>query len=146
MHSPAHIISQVLVALGLAVRPGASAVWPVTVGTIPQSPDNAIGLYDTAGVSDGKMWEKTGEGEVQGKAVNHSGFQVRVRAKDYPTAYAKAYDIAIALDAVVNFQVTISGSVYLVPNISRRAAPLYNGPEPDSTRQVFTINALVPML
>lgn len=90
-HSPADITRYLLIDEGLGTLPTDSSSWPVFVGVEADTPDNVITVFDTTSRLDGRTHN---EGEV----AERQGIQVRVRARDHATAYAKAQAITIALD------------------------------------------------
>jgi len=113
--------------------------WPAFISFMPEElPDQAICVYDTAGTSDGRIMST-------GEKIEHPGIQIRVRGIDYPVVWAKANEIALALDAQNNVEVeTESGLVFLVQNISRTGAIVPLGLETNGPRRRhnFTINAI----
>lgn len=138
-HSPADIVRRLLVALDLGEDPTAtsSPAWSVYVGAEPDKPDNCITLFDTEGRISGNT---QADGEIQ----EYHGIQIRVRATDYATGYAKARAIAVTLDAEVERDsVTISSDDYCVCSVTRTSDVIGLGMDkPASRRQLFTINAL----
>lgn len=113
-----------------------NGTWPIFVGFLPNSPDNALCVYDTAGVMDGRVMRS-------GERVEHPGVQIRVRALDYLAARTKAIDIATALDAQIRTEITVDALTYRINNISRAGAILPVGvEETDRQRHHFTINAI----
>jgi len=141
-HSPADILRYSLIALGLGADPTAvSPTWPIYVGAEPNVPDNVITLYDTEGRSDGRM-------NPTGERAEHHGIQVRVRAINHTTGYAKARAIAVALDeSIVLTTVTISGTTYLIHAVSRTSDVIPLGKDVStSKRSLFTINALAALV
>lgn len=139
-HSPADIIRNLLVNLGLGTTPSAAGSWPVYAEREPDAPDSVITVYNTAGRKDGRV-------QVGGEVQEHHGFQVRIRAANPVTGYTKAQAIAIALDETVyQDTVTISAATYLVHAVSRVGSVLALGKEtPTSKRNLFTINAVAAL-
>lgn len=144
-HSPARIVRQLLIDLGLAVAGSydssnryTGGAWPVTATSEVDAPDNAITVYDTAGRGDGRSM-------IDGETFSHYGFQVRVRAADHDTGWAKADSIENGLSkSVYQRTVHVGGSTYLVHCVSGIGDVLSIGKEtPASTRRVFTLNALL---
>jgi len=133
-HSPSAILRQLLVDLSLGTDPADEGIWPVYQGREPDTPDKTITTYDTEGVQDGRTM-------VGGRVYEHHGSQIRVRAANEPTAFEKAREIAVDLDEGEYYvAVTISTSTYLVQSISRVSGPLSIGKEPNSQRNLITIN------
>lgn len=144
MNSPAEIICAALAMQGVCSLPGnltgpLTGLWPVYVGQLPDSPDNAAAVYDLAGVADGRLMR-------DGTHVIHPGWQVRVRATDYPTAYNKASAIKTALEGFRNFQVAIVGVSYTIAAITLQGGILSMGMEPDARkRNNFALNGSITL-
>lgn len=136
-HSPAEIIRQLLVDLALGTDDG---TWPVKFATEPNSPDNVITVYNTAGRSDGRV-------QNGGERQEHHGFQVRIRSTSEAVGYTRARLIAVALDeSVLLTTVTVSSSTYLIQSISRTGDILSLGKNhPETNLNLFTINALASL-
>ena len=133
-HSPAQIVAQLLVDLGLGTLPSASLTWPVYDVSLPDENDEAMCVHDTQGNIDGRDMNS-------GTTLEHYGIMIRLRARDHLTGYAKANAVAVALDSqVANDAVTLDSSVYNVIALSRKSGPLNNGPEPGSSRVIFSAN------
>lgn len=138
VHSPADILSRVLIALGHGVDPPGDATnWPVFVSQEPSTPDNVITLYDTE-VRDLGRHMADGYREIM------HGVQVRVRSYTYALGWAKINALAIALDSSVYQElVTIGVNSYNVHAVTRLSGPLSLGKEPETARRLFTLNVLV---
>lgn len=138
-HSPADILGQLLVLMGVGTEPTDDLSWPVYVANEPDLPDNCITVYDTAGRDDGRM-------QVSGERAEHHGVQVRIRSTTHPIGYLKAREVAVALDEDVYQEgVTFdSGESYTVHSVSRTGDVLPLGKEsPTSERRLFTVNAVI---
>lgn len=134
MTAPSDIIRQLLINLGHATALGA---WPIYTSFLPDEPDNAIAVFDTAGKFDGRIMST-------GEQVEHPGIQVRVRGLVYPTTWEKAQTIAEALDSQNQITIAISSEdVYALQNVSRSGPVLPAGVDEDRRRYHFTINATV---
>lgn len=139
LHSPAQILRQLLVDLGYCTEPSLSAAWPGFVTTIPNTPDGAICVYDTAGVDHGRRMS-------DGARIERYGCQILVRAARHPTGYAKAQSIALALDQEI-YRETVEmddddGTATYFVNTIKRTNPVFSiGQDtPQSKRKLFTIN------
>lgn len=135
MSTPATIIRKLLLDLNLG-ETESSGEWVVFVSFLPDLPDSAICVYDTAGRLDGRIM-RTGE------QIEHEGVQIRVRGIDYPATWTKANDIALALDAQTQTPVQIEvGEVWTLHNASRSGAVIPLGVDADDARRRhnFTIN------
>lgn len=138
-HSPAQIIAQILVDLGLGTDPDDEDDWPIYAVSLPDTPDNAMCIYDTQGTMDGSSM-------IDGEVQEHHGFMVRIRATSHSVGQAKANAVVQGLDkSVRNEVVTLDSSTYLVTQTGRMSGPLNNGPEPTSSRIIFTVNAVAAL-
>jgi hypothetical protein len=141
-HSPADIVRQVLIDVGLGTDPDLVPLqaWPVYVGSEPTMPDDCITVYNTAGVVDGRSMP---DGEI----LEHRGWQVRVRALDNPTGYQKMDDIRTYMSEVaVQVVTTIASIRYLVFCFAKFGDILDLGKDvPTSKRSLFTLNGLCPI-
>lgn len=131
-HSPADILSRVLIDLTLGKNPPATP-WPVYVGVEAANPDAVITVFDTTGVTGPFTWVDND------RSIMH-GYQVRVRAATHPVGYLKTNQIAEALDAVNDVSVTIDGYVYLVECAPRTGDVMVLGLDPNTKRNLFTVN------
>ena len=140
-HSPARIIRELLIDLSSgSATSGLSSDWAVTVGDLPDTPDNVMMIRDSQGILDGRAM-------VGGLRLIMHGFQVTIRAQDQQSGYLQANDIAVAVDAVWNSTVIIGSSTYLVTAISRTGDVIYVGTDkPQSNLHLFTINARVSLV
>lgn len=111
LHSPANILRQVLVDLGLASYPPA-AQWACSIDVEPDEPEDSITLYDT----DGRDFGRT---MPDGERQEMHGVLIRVRSGDGQEGYAKARAVAAALDSVRMQAVTVGSAAYLVWSVSR---------------------------
>ena len=138
--SPGAVVRKLLVDLSLGVEPtSAGTEWQVFHAREPNKPDSVITVYDTEG-------RRQGRSMVSGEALEHFGVQVRVRDANHADGFTKSRAIAVALDESVNqTSVTVGSNVYMVYAITRTSGPLSIGKEPDSKRNIFTINALVAL-
>lgn len=138
-HSPADVVRWLLIQLGIAAEPPVTP-WPAYCSSEPNFPDDCVTVYDVAGVDDGRLM-------VTGEAPTHYGVQVRVRATDHATGYAKASEIrdTFAEDVLLE-TVTISDTTYLVQAMSRIGNVIALGKEtPAGRRSLFTCNATVSL-
>ncbi len=142
-HSPAEIIRDLLVTLGLGTDPADSGTWPVFVSREPNAPDSVITIYDTTPRLQGRS-------SPGGITQEHYGIQVRVRDASPTGGWVKANSLAVALDQTIALDdVTIEdtdgtgSSTYKVYTVSRVGGILSLGKEtPTSKRNLFTINAV----
>lgn len=141
-HSPAQILQNALVSLGLgtlAPTSGyASTSWPVYSSAEPDRPDAVITVKNTSGIQQGRSM-------IDGRLFQTYGIQIRVRHGDEPTGWTKADQIRGTLaQSLYQLPVTISSSNYLIHAIVGIGPVLPIGKElPSSKRSLFTVNALM---
>lgn len=138
MSTPADVVRQILLDAAIGSVNGA---WPIFVSFLPQTPDSAICVYDTAGRLDGRLM-------TTGKVIEHPGIQVLVRGLDYPATWTKIDDLVLLLDGISNSSVALaSDEVYSVQNISRTGAVIPVGvDETDGRRRnLFTANYIMTL-
>jgi len=141
MNSPAEVIRQALVNQSLGVMPSTTQGddWPAFVGHLPQTPDNAFCVYDTSGRRDGRLMS-TGEN------IDHQGWQIRVRAKDHQTAYAKIKAIVDYLSTIWRSEVDIGSSSFMIHAVSKTGTVIAIGQEQDARRRCeFTLNGTITL-
>jgi len=138
-HSPAQIIQQMMIDLGVGTDGSLNNAWPIFSTEEPDDPDNCITVYDTTGSDDGRSM-------VDGKSMQHHGIQVRIRSYDHQTGYVKAREIRSAFEGVLNKQTSIETNLYLVECINKIGDVLCLGQDvPASKRRVFTLNVVTPI-
>ncbi len=145
-HSPAQIIRDLLVDLGLGVLPSDGGSWPIFITSIPDSPDSIVTIIDTLGTSDGRI-------QPTGEAAEHPGIHIEVRASNYQTGWEKANAIRVALsETILRNSVTIEDNIgtgttaYTVYAVTRIGGIIPLGKElPTSKRELFAINATVAL-
>jgi len=137
-HSCAEIVARWMVAETLGTDPEADPIgnWPVYDTAMPDTPDNAICTYGTAGVKDGRSMR-------DGQTFEHPGLQVKVRGTTEPVAFAKMQAIVEAIDAAIAESITIEGTGYKIQNISRRSNAVPIRADRDTERRAYTLNCLV---
>lgn len=135
--TPAQSIAVLLAKFNYGTKPSAGNKfpWPIYISAMPEQSAAAIAIYDTTGVGDGRL--------MGGESIIHPGIQVKVRAKDYPTGWAKAEAIGRFLDTIYNQQIEgVEDVLYTVFAVHRRPT-IALGSELEGTRQQFTINAVM---
>lgn len=138
-HSPAYVLRQGLVDLGLGTNPADGAAWPVFARKEPDKPDEVVTVYNTAGRDLGRTAPDQERTELY-------GIQVRVRSGAPDVGDAKARAIALALDKVYRRQLLVDGVVYLVTHFQRTSGVLDAGTDaPTTSRSVFTVNGLLSL-
>lgn len=140
-HSPAEAIREVLVSLGVGTDPTLGNAWPVYVGDVPDTPDQALVVNQTSSILEGRT-------QTDGETQQHYGIITTIRANDYRTGYTKGNAVASAFDSSIdNTTVTVVSTSYLIEAVSIRAGGLlYIGVEPEARgRNLFTVNAIVSL-
>ena len=159
VHSPADISRWLLIAAGLGTDPTQSLggapqyvptqPWPIYNASEPNAPDNCLTIHDTMG-------HEYGRAQPTGEMFYHPGIQIRIRAQDWATGWAKADALRVAL-AMQFYQAEVTipaiaadgsytgpNKVYIVNNFNNISQVLPAGKDkPGSYRSIFTINACV---
>jgi hypothetical protein len=140
LHSPAEIIQQALVASGLAVQPpstGLTGLWPAWVSVMPDTPDNVLVVYDTAG-------KDVGRTTPDQKRSEYHGVSVHVRSLAHGVGWQKARAVCDFFDTLYSLPVAFMDASYVIQNAIRTTGSLSLGFDaPQSKRRLFTVNALV---
>lgn len=142
MKPAADIVRLLLLQLGYGEE-NQSSNWAVFVGFVPDDPDNAIVVFDTAGMPDGRLM-------TTGERIEHPGIQIRVRGLEYAVTRNRAEAIALALDAQHNAEIDLDeesvSASYIVQNITRTGMIMPLGAEESDRRRFhFTINAILTL-
>lgn len=137
---PADILRWLVIQLAQGTDPtqNPQQAWPVYCGNEPDSPDNVITTYDTAGHVQGRL-------QITGEQVEYPGCQIRVRATDYVTGWQQINGIKIALDEqVAHTIVDIPNTTnqYDVIAVNRTSGVLAIGKDvaQGNKRHLFTLN------
>lgn len=139
-HSPADVLRYLLVSLSGGTLPSDGSTWPIYVDSEPDSPDNCITIYNTAGRLQGRT-------QIDGIQQEFFGIQLRIRATDSPTAWTRASLLTSKLDSSINNNfVSISGTGYVVDSFSRTSEPVSLGRDESTTeRELYVINGTVSL-
>ena len=134
-HLPSDIVRHLINDKGEGTLPSLNGAWPVFATKLPDVPDEALCVYDSESLLEGRTM-------TNGETQEHYGIQVRLRAVSPAIGYHKAHLLASRMDLnVLRDLVTLEGIPYLVHAITRRGGILPIGPESGSTIRVgFTIN------
>jgi len=136
-HPASMVLRKAFVDLSVGSLPSAGDNWPISVAQEINSPDSTITIYDTASVIHGRNM-------IDGVMDEHYGIQIRIRAADFTTGWAKVKAIQAAIDSTIqNTGVAISSNTYQVPAVTRKSGPISLGKEPTSKRSLWTINAVM---
>lgn len=149
-HSPARILVQLLIDLGVGSRHVDQQVWPVFYSMLPDDPaisDNALAVFDTAGTLDGRLTHS-------GQSIDHPGWQVRARSTTSEDGYEKLVQVGNQFDAVYDVIVEIVGipngnqrrrTLYRIQNIKRTGTviPIGNDAKDSKRRLHHTLNGIL---
>lgn len=138
-HSPAEILANVLIALGLGTRPPAAAnTWPTFFSVEPDLPDNVVTVYNTTGRKHGRI-------QFSGETATHKGVQLRIRATTPRIGYEKARALFNALDSsIYQESVTLEGTSYLLHSATQVGDIIDAGIETGASKRcIYTINSLL---
>lgn len=140
LHSAAEIVAQLLIDLAQGTLPSANGSWPVYDAAEPNTPDNAITVYDTTPQMQGRT-------QVDGVHQQHHGIQIRIRSQTHVIGNRKAEEVQATLDQTVyQNRVTLDGTTYIVQSIGRTSGIIPLGADSaTSKRRAFTINGTVPI-
>lgn len=141
LNSPAEILRASLIAgaLGVLISTSPTGAWPIFVGHMPDTPDNVMCVYDTAGIKDGRLMRT-------GKTIKHFGWQVRVRATEYDDGFVKIAMVADYLDTVLRETVVISSVTYVIQSVTQTSGPFSIGQESEAKRREnFTLNGTMTL-
>lgn len=134
--SPAWIIANRLINAGAVKLTGSAADFIVKAGSLPSEHDNAVAVYDTTPVLDGRI-QKTG------KHVVHPGIAIRARSLDYLKAYRKASECLVVLTEKTNWtEVNVDGEAYVIQSVTLTTGIIRIGEVEQRDRQNFQFNAL----
>jgi hypothetical protein len=145
---PARVVYEYLRELGVIGSSAGELPWLAGVGPMPQDGNEFVAIIDAGARQLGRI-QRTGE------RVSKPRIQVLVRATDYPTGWAKGFEIQTVFDKV-GVRTTTGGVGQIVPvaigdqnwaikliSVETPVMPL--GREPDTGRNLFSINALVSL-
>jgi len=120
---------------------GSSSDWPIFIINTPDTPDNILTIFDTAGTKHGRLM-------FGGKTLMNPGIQVQVRSNSYLFGWQKSNAVLASLsEEVLNETVVIGGNTYKVAAISITSGPLPLGKQPpESKRYLFTVNGTVSLI
>jgi autotransporter adhesin len=136
--SGAQVVAAYLQSLGLVQSSSQSEDWWVTVGAKTTQPAEAVAVYDTAGVKDGRLMET-------GEEIVHPGVQVLVRSGGYTRGWRKVVAIQNALSLALNNEVVVGLEAVTLVAFSLTSPPSHVGQEQDQPRQLFTMNGTLTL-
>ena len=133
-----YVIATLLIEnLSIGSLPSAEDDNPVFISHEPNTPNTCIALYDILGVE-----EMRGQ---RGDLTTHHGVQVRVRGKDYLTAWRLINSIESAFVDVTNVAVDIDGNIITVNSITSTSTIITLGPTQQNIVESFYENFTVSM-
>lgn len=136
--SPADVIRQLLIRLGLATDPDDKDAWPAYAHNEPNLPDNCLTCYNV----DSTVYYKTSpDMEVQ----EYHNVVIRCRGQTDSTAYTKLNHVAATLDKVQFASVEISPACYSIPGISRSGVRRLGKDAPNSSRYIYNLDVSCPL-
>lgn len=128
MPSPAKVIAALLKA-----TPGFATGWSVFYSNEPDTPDNCVTVFDTGADREDR--------QMDGTEVVHPTVQVRVRASDYDTGWAKGEAVQTVMQAVRNTAVAVGAGSVTVKAAHRYIPLTFLGRDPNQNRrQLFVVN------
>lgn len=139
-HSPATVIQQYLRSEGLGVDAASTSSWKIFVGSMPDTDDenldNAICVYDTGGVIDGRCM-------CDGQVYQHPGTSLRIRSRSYDLGYRKSKDILDNLSEASRKIVIIGSVEYLFQSFTPTTGVIPLGEVENRGRKSFSLNGLL---
>lgn len=139
--SPASVVRAHLITESLVTDPDSAGSWPMYVSSLPGGDnieDNAAAIYNTTPILDGRL--------MIGPVIQHYGIQIKVRANNHETGFAKCAAIDAELSSVHNTSVLKDGTTYQLVNVSPTTAIVPLGAEQGTIRrEMFTMNYIVTM-
>ena len=140
--SPAMIVQRFLLdqAPNPVVKdPTSGQPWGLFISALPDQPDECVAIYDTTGLTDGRI-QRTGQ------EVVHPGIQFTVRSRKYTTGWTQAMAIvnAMILYATTPPKIVLNGSAYHLQCAKMTGPILPLGFEQGTKRrELFTINYIL---
>ena len=141
-HSPSQILVKALIdaehGVEVPVIGTTMPDWACYMNYMPDSEheaNNILCIFDTAGLIDGRSQRAR-------EIIDHPGWQVRLRSKNYSIGYAKATAIAKFFDNVLRLEVILEEITYRVQGIHRTGTPIPIGQYPNDRkrREQFSLN------
>ena len=123
---------------------GAVKGWALYIGREPDAPDHCITLFDVPTASAEIPINRVIDGDPEAHRkglVEYAGVQMRIRAPDYESSYARTDRVLKALSNRTEFSSKDGTSKYLA--VWRSGDPAYIG-EDDKARHIFSINIIAP--
>ncbi len=139
--SPAVILAAYMINQAVMSDPDDATVWPLYISRMPDivgMENNTGAIYDTLGLKDGRL--------MIGPVIQHYGIQIKIRSITHNVGWAKAEEISLDLDTILNKEVSIDDEDYVINNVKRFGNIIPLGTEEGTKgRLLFTVNFLVTL-
>lgn len=140
-HTPAEILRQALIDLGVATDQEDERAWPIFYALLPEGVGvNLMTVHNTQGTLDGRLMD-------DGDYVEHPGFQIRLRTRYHRDGWLKAQAVWNALAGIRRQPVTLPDPEteadvdYVIQSVTLTAPVAPMGQDPDhERRENFSIN------
>lgn len=118
--------------------------WPLFYSNLPDKPDNALFLYDSGGIEDGRLM-------ASGEKIFHPTLTLLCRCAKSPSlAFNKIQALALFFDTInrrsAGNPITMESTVYRLDNVSRQSSPLYVGEEAGTNRFMYSLNLKLTLI
>lgn len=134
LHSPAEVIRQLIVDLGVGNDPP-SPEWPAYASFGPATGDDLIAVLDGRSKGFGRTM-------ADGERQQHYGYRILIRSSTHAAGYARASALQNLLDQVSQRTVVVEGTPYLVHSVNRQDEVDPSGKDrPSSARSLFSLTA-----
>lgn len=144
-HGQQDIARKVLTVAGVGVHPDTNQPysWPIYVDQEPDAPDNCLTLYETAGITDGKLGPT-------GEDTEHHGLQIQVRceaSRPY-VGRKKARAVKSTLDQLASpYDLTFEGISYTIYSFNPQGSIIPLGRDmTNKNRFLWTLNYTVSLI
>jgi len=128
--TPAELTFHLLESLALT---GPGSGWKGTHGTMPDTIDDVVTVFDTDPQLDGRAMRS-------GVVWDHKGVMLHVRSKSKTTAWAKVWAVCVALDSVYHRLIAVQGGTRLY-GFHRKSGPaLMAGRTETNLRFCYSVN------
>ena len=141
-HSPARVIRKYLLDVLEGVRVEGTEDWPIFVSSLDdteETPDQAICVYDTAGILDGKSMKS-------GETYTHYGISIRVRSIDFDLGWKKTKQLFEVLSEAQGELVVLDAAAYRIRAVSLTSGIITLGESETRGRRNWTLNAITSII
>jgi len=140
-HPPSRVLQEYLIEQAIFARPSAGGSWPLWDSQLPDGPDvpdNAAALYDEAPKIDGREMNTN-------VIVEHPGISFTLRSRLYATGWLKLYSVMMLLADLLDAEVVLEGSTYVIHSVTNRTGVVSQGQEIATRRCLFEMGLNVTM-